>query len=169
MDSNFGPNFKKVIQGSVDRQIGPNFEIGIDGPPSTDNSESDGIYPISIRQDLSKAQKSIYNIPTKSYHTVFRNWNLTGAFDRGPRDLVRLVLWRYTSVVIIWVFMISLKWSNRHLFQMRNHKLSWKKSYIVKIFSIFFVCKNLFKAIYGFWFEINANLTILVKSWKPIS
>ena len=35
---------------------------------STDNSESDGSYPISMRQDLSKAQKSLYNIP-KSYQS----------------------------------------------------------------------------------------------------
>ena len=30
MDRHFGPNFK---QGSLDHQIGPNFEIGIHGPP----------------------------------------------------------------------------------------------------------------------------------------
>ena len=34
---------------------------------STGNSEIDGIYPVSMRQDLSKAQKSICNILTKNY------------------------------------------------------------------------------------------------------
>ena len=33
MDRHFGRNFKKGMQGSMNRQIGLNFEIEIHGPP----------------------------------------------------------------------------------------------------------------------------------------
>ena len=97
---------------------------------------------------------SIWNYETLTRfcgNTVFRNLNLTGASERGPRDLFRLVLWRYTNIVIIWVFMIPLNWSNRRFFKIRNHKLSWKNSYILEIFSICLLYKSSLKAIYGFW------------------
>ena len=55
---------------------------------------------------------------------------LTAASERGPRDLPLMVLWRYTNKVMIWIFMISLSWWNRRLFEIRNHKLSWNNSYI---------------------------------------
>ena len=93
---------------------------------------------------------------------------LTGASKRGPRDVLRKVLWKYTNMVIIWVFMIPMNWWNRHLFKIRNHKLSLKTFYIMKKLKIQFLYKNSFKTIYGFWFWINADFTSLVESWKPI-
>ena len=33
MNRRIGPYFSKGMQGSMDRPIGPNFEIGIHGPP----------------------------------------------------------------------------------------------------------------------------------------
>ena len=73
---------------------------------------------------------SIWNFETLTRfcgNTVFWILNLTCASARAPRDLVRLVLWRYTNMVMIWVFMISLNWSNRRLFQIRNHKIAFKE------------------------------------------
>ena len=60
---------------------------------------------------------------------------LTSASERGPRDLPLMVLWRYTNIVMIWVFMIPLNWWNRGLFRIRNHKSSFNNFYIISIFS----------------------------------
>ena len=68
-------------------------------------------------------------------NTAFCISNLTGPSERGPRDLWGSVLWRYTSMVILKVFRILLNRSNRRLSKFRNHKLSWKKFYIISIFS----------------------------------
>ena len=64
-------------------------------------------------------------------NTVCLIWNLTGPCERGRRDLYRLVLWRYTDMALIGVFMILLNRSNRRLSKIRNHTLFWKNSYII--------------------------------------
>ena len=73
--------------------------------------------------------------------TVCLIWNLTGPCERGRRDLYRLVLWRYTYMALIGVFIILLNRSNRRLSKIRNHTLSWKNFYIISIFSSRFFWK----------------------------
>ena len=67
-------------------------------------------------------------------NTVFQIWNLTGPSERGPRDLWGSVLWRYTDMAIMLIFMILINWSNRRLSEIRNHKLTLKKFYIMSQF-----------------------------------
>ena len=74
-------------------------------------------------------------------NTVCLIWNLTGPCERGRRDLYRLVLWRYTYMALIGVFIILLNRSNRRLSKIRNHTLSWKNFYIRSIFSSRFFWK----------------------------
>ena len=62
---------------------------------------------------------------------IGRSWILTSASERGPRDVWRVVLWRYTNMVMIWVFMIPLNWWNKRLFRIGNHKSSFNSFYIM--------------------------------------
>ena len=76
-------------------------------------------------------------------NTVCWIWNLTGPCERGRRDLYRLVLWRYTDMALIGVFMILLNRSNRRWSKIRNHTLFWKDSYIISTIPDIIFQKNL--------------------------
>ena len=101
--------------------------------------------------------------------TVVRIKILTSASERGPRDLLLMVLWRYTDMVMIWVFMIPLNLWNWRFFKIRNHKSSFNSFHIMSKLKITSLYKNCFKTIYGSWFRKNADFINLVESWKPIS
>ena len=125
--------------------------------------------PVTFRKCSKFWVQSFETLTHNCEKTVGRIKILTGASERSPRDLWRMVLWRYTNIVMIWVYMIPLSWWNQLFFKIRNHKSSFNSFHIIRKFKLTSFYKNCFEIIYGSWFWLNADITNLVKSWKPMS
>ena len=126
MDSNFIPrNSKKFEYSNFDSTI----RIYIENKPETRKYEV-----LWLSNSLAFSIESFETLTRFCGNTAFCISNLTGPSERGPRDLWGSVLWRYTSMVILKVFRILLNRSNRRLSKFRNHKLSWKKFFILSKF-----------------------------------
>ena len=125
--------------------------------------------PVTFRKCSKFWVQSFETLTHNCEKTVGRIKILTGASERRPRDLWRMVLWRYTNMVMTWVFMISLNWWYRRLVKIRTHKLSRNNSYRTMLIWIFGLYENCWTTIYGFWFWKKADFTNLVESCKPIS
>ena len=78
--------------------------------------------PVTFKKCSKFSVQSFGTLTHNCGKSVVRIKLLTGASERGLRDLPLMVLWRYTNIVTIWVFMIPLNWWNRRLFKIRNHK-----------------------------------------------
>ena len=123
------------------------------GPSDSSSKMSQQTENIKSRDCQNFRKFSIQSLETLTRfcgNTVCLIWNLTGPCERGRRDLYRLVLWRYTYMALIGVFIILLNRSNRRLSKIRNHTLSWKNFYIISIFSSRF-----------FWKIMSGNVLII--------
>ena len=84
---------------------------------STRPSESTSKMSQKLEKMRSRGFRDVWNFSIQSFETLtrfcgntaFKIWNLTGPSERGPRDLWGSVLWRYTNLAIMWIFMILLK------------------------------------------------------------
>ena len=97
--------------------------------------------PVTFKKCWKFSVQSFGTLTHNCGKSVVRIKLLTGASERGLRDLPLMVLWRYTNIVTIWVFMIPLNWWNRRLFKIRNHKSSFNSFYIISKLKIAFLCK----------------------------
>ena len=140
--------YKWLINGSIQtlfRGILKSLNILISTGPSDSSSkmsqETENIRSRDCQNFRKFSIQSFETLTRFCENTVCWIWNLTDSCERGHRDLVRLVLWRYTNMALIGVFIILLNRSNRRLSKIRNHTLSWKNSYIKNIFSVRFLLK----------------------------
>ena len=120
------------------REILKSLNIVISTGPSDSSSKmiqkTENIRSRDCRNFRKFSIQSFETLTRFSGNTVCWNWNLTGPCERGRRDLFRLVLWRYTDMALIGVFMILLNRSNRRLSKISNHKLSQQNFYIFSKF-----------------------------------